>query len=242
MDSFMAGLNRSGWSEVEDLNQMGPTNGAMRTMSYTDPEGRRQDTAHTYLHPRLQGGKCHNLHVLVESQVERVVFENQRAVGVVYRPNPEYQPRNASSENRDQVVRARRLVSLNCGPLYTPLLLQRSGIGDPEILKRAGVPVVSDLPGVGSDYEDHQSIMYIYKSDLSPTETLDAFNGLRVDPKDLIAKKDKLMGWNSVDIQAKVRPTETEVAKLGPEFQDAWDKRFKNVLDKPLMMISPIGW
>lgn len=236
----MAGLDRSGWPEVEVLYQIGLTNGAMRTMSYTDPEGRRQDTAHIYLHPGLRGGKYPNLHVLAELNVEQVLLEDQRAVSVVYRPNPEYQSSNASGGNCDRIIRARRLVSLNCGPLYTALLLQRSGIGDSKILRRAGIKVVADLPGVGSDY-DHQSITYIHKSNLSPAATLDAFNAFRMNLKELVAKKDKLMGWNSVDIQAKVRLTDAEITGLGPGFREAWDKEFKNVLDKPFMMMSPVG-
>ncbi|OTA99470.1 putative alcohol oxidase [Hypoxylon sp. CI-4A] len=237
MDNFLTALNKVGWPEVEDLNKMGSTNGAMRTMSYIDLNGRRQDAAHKYLHPRLQDGKHPNLHVLVESQVERVLFEDKRAVGLVYRPNPDYQPSNGSY----RTIQARRMVCLSAGPLETPLLLERSGIGASKVLNRAGIPVVADLPGVGHDYEDHHLAMYTYKSSLTPEETLDAFNAYRLDHSELIAKNDPIMSWNGVDVQAKFRPTDTDVTSLGPEFQEAWAKEFKNTPDKPLMVMSPVG-
>lgn len=237
MDDFMAAFNKVGYRELEDINKMGPTNGAMRTMSYIDPEGRRQDTAHMYLHPRLRDDKHPNLHVLVESQVERVLIENQKAVGVVYRPNPQYQPGGSS-----RTVKAKRMVIMNCGALGTPPVLERSGVGNPKILERAGVPLKADVPGIGHDYEDHQGIMYPYKSILTPEETLDNFNALRVDHDVLIKNKDALLSWNSVDIQAKLRPTESEVAGLGEEFQEMWNRDFKNIPDKPMMILSPCGW
>ncbi|KAI1076642.1 putative alcohol oxidase [Whalleya microplaca] len=236
MDDFMAAMNKVGYPELEDINKMGPTNGAMRTMSYIDPEGRRQDTAHTYLHPRLQDGKHPNLHVLVESQVERVLIENQKATGVVYRPNPLYQPGGSS-----RTVKAKRMVVVTCGALSTPPVLERSGVGDAKILQRAGVPLKADVPGVGHDYEDHQGVMYVYKSSLTPEETLDNFNAFRIDHDALIANKDTLLSWNSVDIQAKLRPTDSEVAGLGHEFQEVWNRDFKDIPDRPMMIISPCG-
>lgn len=165
--------------------------------------------------------------MLVDSQVERVLFEDQTAVGVVYRPNPEYQPGGSS-----QLIKSKRMVILTCGTLGTPLVPERSGTGNPEISKRAGVSPIADVCGVGHEYEDHQSTMHPYKSTLKPEETMDQFLTGRVDPKDL-------MGWNAVDVQTKIRPTDAEVSSLGPEFREIWDREFKEVPDKPLTILSP---
>ncbi|KAI1411802.1 putative alcohol oxidase [Hypoxylon sp. FL1857] len=240
-NDFVNALGELGWPEIEDINTLDNVNGVMRALRYSDPDGRRQDTAHRYLHPRLQDDKHPNLHVLVESQVERVLFEGQRATGVAYRPNPAFQSNKDPSQNDGRVIKAKRLVILSSGPLGTPLLLERSGIGNPEILQRAGVPVVADVPGVGHDYEDHHSMMYAYKSDLTPAETMDGINSGRWAADDLIKSNHKMLSWNSVDAQAKLRPTEADVASLGPEFQEAWNREFKDVPDKPLMMMSPVA-
>ncbi|KAI0378206.1 putative alcohol oxidase [Hypomontagnella monticulosa] len=233
---FINALGKLGWPEIEDINTLDNVNGVMRALRYVAPDGRRQDTAHKYLHPRLQDGKHPNLHVLVESQVDRVIFDGTKASGVAYRPNPAFQ-----SPGETRVVKAKRMVIVCCGPLGTPLVLERSGIGSPEVLERAGVPVLVDLPGVGSDYEDHHSMMYAYKSDLNPDETLDGVNSGRLNPGELIVNNDAKLGWNSVDAQAKLRPTEADIASIGPEFQKAWDREFKDVPDKPFMMMSPVA-
>lgn len=46
-------------------------------------------------------------------------------------------------------VKARKMVVLSSGTLGTPQILERSGVGNGEILKELGIKVVSDLPGVG---------------------------------------------------------------------------------------------
>jgi choline dehydrogenase-like flavoprotein len=125
--------------------------------------------------------------------------------------------------------------------MFSPLILERSGVGNPDVLKQAGVPVVADVPGVGADYEDHHSIMYPYKSSLGPEETLDGVHSGRLDPGQLIASNHEILGYNAIDVQAKLRPTESDVKTLGPDFQAAWEENFKNIPDKPLMMMSPVA-
>lgn len=134
------------------------------------------------------------------------------------------------------------MVVVSCGTVGTPLVLQRSGVGDSKILKRAGVPIVANVPGVGRDYEDHQIMLYGYKSNLAPEETLDAFNTGRLDREALVANKDKLLSWNSLDIQCKLRPTEADVTELGPEFKAIWNREFKNKPDKAWQMLIPVQW
>lgn len=52
---------------------------------------------------------------------------------------------------------ARKMVILCCGALGTPGILERSGIGDPEVLTDAGIELQVDLPGVGAELDDHQA-------------------------------------------------------------------------------------
>ncbi|KAI0022366.1 GMC oxidoreductase [Xylariomycetidae sp. FL0641] len=224
----------AGWSESEDANTTDAINQSMRALRYVDRGGTRQDTATKYLHPRLEDGEHPNLHVLVESYVERILFDaGKKANAVVFRPNPAFH-----SESTSVTVKARKLVVLSCGALGSPLVLERSGVGIPEIVKRGGADLVANLPGVGQNYDDHHMMIYAYKSSLDPDETLDGVITGRSKPEDMIAQKDKFLGWNAVDVQAKVRPSGAEVSALGPEFQAAWDKEFKPYPQKPLMCVA----
>lgn len=91
-------------------------------MRFISPEGKRQDTAHVYLHPRLSDGKHPNLHVLVETQVVRVIFEGKRAVSVEIQANPKFQ-----NDGQRREIKASKMVILSAGALGTPLILERSG-------------------------------------------------------------------------------------------------------------------
>ena len=44
---------------------------------------------------------------------------------------------------------------LSAGTIGTPQLLELSGIGNPEVLAKHGIPVVHALPGVGENLRDH---------------------------------------------------------------------------------------
>lgn len=133
------------------------------------------------------------------------------------------------------------MVVLCCGALGTPLVLERSGIGRPELLGKAGVDVVAELPGVGENYLDHQQLTYSYMSGLNERETLDSLVSGRLDPIQLIEKKDPILGWNAMDTACKLRPTDADVATLGLAFQQAWDRDYKRNLNKPLVMGSMIN-
>lgn len=230
-DDFLAALKATcGWSEAEDISDLDTCNAAQRAMRYVSPDGKRSDVAHAYLHPRIEDGAHPNLHVVVGSEVVRILLENKRAAGIVYRQG------RAAPDTSDRTIRARKAVIVTCGTFGTPLVLERSGIGHPEILKRAGVAPIINIPGVGHGYQDHQLGGYPYKSSLGTEETLDAFNSGRLNAGSL--ESTKFLGWNGIDITCKLRPTEHDVASLGPRFQEIWERDFKYNPDKPLAMMA----
>jgi choline dehydrogenase-like flavoprotein len=231
-------MEKFGYLEVDDLQSLDSVNGVQRVLRYISPDGKRQDAASTYLHPKLQDGKHPKLHVVVQSQVIRVLIANKKAVGVEYRPNPIFSP----DDTKTRTVKARRMVIVSCGACGTPGVLERSGIGSPDVLERAGVPLVADVPGVGYEYEDHELMLYPYKSSLSPDETMDAVLSGRVTVDSLFQNNDPRLGWNVTDTTAKVRPTDEEAASLGPKFQEIWDRDFKHYPDRPVMMMVLVAW
>ncbi|MGE0279385.1 MAG: GMC family oxidoreductase [Rhizobiaceae bacterium] len=115
----------------------------------TQKDARRSSTSVAYLKP-IRDRK--NLTVRTDALVTRVVVEKGRAVGVEIVDKPGGQP---------QILRAEREVIVSCGAIGSPRLLQLSGIGPADHLKSAGVPVVHDLPGVGSNMQDHLDLFVI---------------------------------------------------------------------------------
>ncbi len=227
-----------GWSEVPDAQDLESVNTVGRAYRYISPEGRRQDAATCYLHPRLNDGKNPNLHVLVESQVVRVLFENKKASGVEFRPNPLF----GGDASQIRIVKARKLVIVSCGACGTPSLLERSGVGDPTVLQAAGVPVVAETPDVGNGYEDHHMVLYPYLNSLEATDTLDALIcGRMGSPEELIAANSPMLGWNAQEIQGKARPTDAEAAALGPKFKEAWDRDFKSHPERPMVVFTVLA-
>ncbi|KAI0145936.1 GMC oxidoreductase [Hypoxylon sp. NC0597] len=234
-NDFISAANDAGWPEIPDLQTMDAVNGVQRAMRYVGPNGKRQNTAHQYIHPRLEDGQHSNLHVLIESKVNRVIFDGKRAVGV------EYQPHTTSQEvtqGHTRIVKARRMVIISCGALRTPLVLERSGVGDPDVLSRAGVPVIANVPGVGRNYQDHQLIIYSYHSSLTRGETLDSIIRGDLDVEELVTRNEPILGWNSIDAYGKLRPNEADIRKLGPEFEKLWRTEYQHRPDRPLMMTT----
>jgi choline dehydrogenase len=100
-----------------------------------------------------------NLTVLTSALVTRLTFEGKRAAGVEIAYNGKRLRIGAASE-----------VVLSLGAIHTPKVLMQSGIGDDSELKRAGIPVVQHLPGVGQNFQDHFGIgcVWEYQQPLAP--------------------------------------------------------------------------
>jgi choline dehydrogenase len=106
-----------------------------------DRRGRRHSSARAYLHPALQRP---NLQAHSHAQVQRVVVEAGRAVGVEF-----------IRGGQRRRLRATREVLL-CGGAYgSPQLLMLSGIGPGEHLQSLGIEAVKHLPGVGANLIEH---------------------------------------------------------------------------------------
>ena len=107
----------------------------------TVKNGRRCSAAVAYLNPAK---KRANLHIETRALAARILFEGKRATGVEYTQN-----------GQTLTATARGEVILAGGAINSPQLLELSGIGNPEHLKALGIDVVSALPGVGENLQDH---------------------------------------------------------------------------------------
>ena len=61
-----------------------------------------------------------------------------------------------------RTIRAEREVVLCGGTVNTPQILMLSGIGPGDELKRHGIPVIHELPGVGRNLQDHVDCVIAY--------------------------------------------------------------------------------
>src|SRR5258707_11003458 len=87
-----------------------------------------------------------NLTISTDTQVNELIFEGTRCVGV-----------KAQVDGREQEFRGREVV-LSCGAIHSPAHLLRAGIGPVGHLKEMGIPIVVGLEGVGQRLMDHPSI------------------------------------------------------------------------------------
>ena len=137
---------QAGFKSTPDFN--GEQQEGFGYFQQTIKNGRRWNTSAAYLEPAQSRT---NLTVHTEALITRVLFEKNRAVGIEYRQGSELKQ-----------VRARKEVILACGSIGTPQLLMLSGIGDAEYLRRFGIPVVCDSPGVGQNLQDHLDVNIQY--------------------------------------------------------------------------------
>jgi choline dehydrogenase-like flavoprotein len=104
----------------------------------TTHDGRRWSAAQAFLR---KAEKRSNLVIRTQTRVARVTFDGTRASGVILEDGTR--------------IAARTEVILCAGAIETPRLMQLSGVGPGAHLQSHGIAVVSDLPGVGENYQDH---------------------------------------------------------------------------------------
>uniref|UniRef100_A0A2C9JSM8 Glucose-methanol-choline oxidoreductase N-terminal domain-containing protein n=1 Tax=Biomphalaria glabrata TaxID=6526 RepID=A0A2C9JSM8_BIOGL len=100
----------------------------------------RWSSSRSYIHPILNRP---NLHVAVNSLVQKIVLKDKKAVGV-----------EVIKDNRKFTIGVRREVILSAGAIGSPQILMLSGVGPKKHLEELKIPVVSDLP-VGDNLQDH---------------------------------------------------------------------------------------
>ncbi|GME28828.1 putative aryl-alcohol dehydrogenase protein [Neofusicoccum parvum] len=116
--------------------------------------GKRSYATRSYLEPNAQRP---NLKVLCEAPVTSIVIETAGEADVLA-TGARFTHRSAT-----HIVRARREVILSAGAIHSPQLLELSGIGDPAVLRAAGVDVRVQLPSVGNNYQDHIATALAYE-------------------------------------------------------------------------------
>ncbi|KAF1848197.1 GMC oxidoreductase [Cucurbitaria berberidis CBS 394.84] len=244
-EDFLRATESQGIPTTDDLQDLVTGHGAEHWLKWINRDtGRRSDSAHGYVHSTRAVHQ--NLHLLTSNKVEKVILEGDRAVGVKVVPT-----KPLAGRDTHRIIKARKQIIVSGGTLSSPLILQRSGIGDPEKLRKVGVKPLVDLPGVGLNFQDHYLTFSTYRAK-PHVESFDDF--ARGDPKvqEAVFNQWNINGTgplatNGIEAGVKIRPTEEELAAMDrwptPEFRTGWDSYFKNKPDKPVMHYSVIaGW
>ncbi len=137
--AFIDAARAAGHPENDDYN--GASQDGFGYYQVNQKDGRRVSAAAAYLDPVR---KRANLTILTGAQASRILLEGRRATGVELRQRGQTRQLRASAE-----------VILAAGAFHSPQLLELSGIGDPDVLRAAGVGVVHQTSGVGANYIDH---------------------------------------------------------------------------------------
>jgi choline dehydrogenase len=145
--ALLAACKQAGIPENPDFN--GATQEGCGYYQTTTNNKRRWSTAAAYLKPAR---KRPNLVVKTQAHATRVLIENGRAVGVEF----------VTPAGRE-TARANRDVIVSGGAYGSPQLLLLSGLGPAQHLQDMGVPVVQDMPGVGSNLQDHFNTFCTYR-------------------------------------------------------------------------------
>jgi len=110
----------------------------------TQRHGRRCSAAAAYLHPVKNRP---NLSVFTRSQAARLLFKGDRVTGVALL--------------NGRRILANKEVLLCAGAIQSPQLLLLSGIGPAAELKKHGIVLQAQLPGVGKNLQDHLDITQV---------------------------------------------------------------------------------
>ena len=140
-DAFFAAAAEAGHAQTSDVN--GECQEGFGRFDRNLQRGRRHSAARAYLHPVRRRP---NLEVRSRTFVTRILFEGRRAIGV-----------EVVTRGRRVVLHADEIVCCG-GAINSPHLLQLSGLGPAALLRRHGIDVIADLPGVGANLQDHLEV------------------------------------------------------------------------------------
>lgn len=151
---YLTAAREQGFPIRDDFN--GAEQEGLGVYQVTHINGERCSAARAYLFPHRHRP---NLTIITQALTQRILIENNIAVGVEYK-----------YAGQLQQITARREVLLSAGAIQSPQILMLSGIGDQQALREHGIEVKQHLPGVGQNFHDHPDFVFGYKvSDIQGT-------------------------------------------------------------------------
>lgn len=157
-----------GVPRVRDLNDWDEDLG-MALFPINVVDGVRWNAGFAYLDPVRE-----QPHVTVagDALVSHIVLDGDRATAV-----------ECVRHGRSEVVECGRVV-LAGGAFGSPVILQRSGVGDPARLRGLGIEPLHDLPGVGQNLHDHPAVTVHFAGGKRAVGAMEAFAATRWMPEE----------------------------------------------------------
>ncbi len=146
LDLFRDAAAEQGIPSVDDFNR--GDNEGMGYFHVNQRRGVRWSTASAFLRPALRRP---NLTLWTNAQATRMISDNGRITGL-----------ELLHQGQKKTVYAGREVILSAGAINSPQLLELSGIGSASHLRRLGISVAHNLPGVGENLQDHLQLRMIF--------------------------------------------------------------------------------
>ncbi len=143
-EAWLAAAQNWGLPALDDFNGKDCLGAGRYQLSL---DGRwRSSSSRAFLRPALNRK---NLTVISGALVERVLFQNKRAIGVSYQKG-----------GVSQQVSGGRII-LSAGALQSPQILQLSGIGPAAVLKKHNIKTIFENDAVGQNLQDHYQMRTI---------------------------------------------------------------------------------
>lgn len=186
----------------------GEIRGTSPSLSNLDPSTHHRSYA-TNMYYQPVAGRT-NLKVIVDAYVTEIITTNVNglitATGVKFVKSDNTYTANVAGE-----------VCLTAGTIMSPKILEMSGIGDPAVLRRAGIDVKLDLPGVGMNVQEHlyTGVTFELTDHFAGEQEVNTFDSLATNlgkQKELFASGKGTLNLNTVEIAF------VALADISPEF------------------------
>ena len=159
MRGFLKAGEQAGLKFTQDYN--GESQEGFCAFDQTIFSGERFSAAKAYLSPALKTRKNIELR---NGRVTRIICEKGVAKGVEYLKG-----------KRKHILWASKEIILAASSINSPFILMHSGIGPADHLRKYGIPIINDLPGVGENLQDHLEL-YIQQECTKPVSLYKYWN------------------------------------------------------------------
>jgi len=140
-DAYIEAAKEAGHPENRDFN--GKHQQGVGRFHLTQKNGERHSTSKAFIDPVKHR---ENLEIRHNALASKIIFsEDKTAKGIEY----------FDKQNKSVTVYAEKEVIISCGAIQTPQLLELSGVGNQEVLKKNNIALTHHLPGVGENLQDH---------------------------------------------------------------------------------------
>lgn len=174
----------------------GEIRGTSPSLSNLDPSTHHRSYA-TNMYYQPVAGRT-NLQVIVDAYVTEIITTKVNgsitATGVKFVKSDNTYTANVAGE-----------VCLTAGTIMSPKILELSGIGDPAVLRRAGIDVKLGLPGVGMNVQEHlyTGVTFELTDHFVGEQEVNTFDSLATNlgkQKELFASGKGTLNLNTVDV------------------------------------------